>query len=90
MFTGIITDIGTIVDVERRGDLRVRITTRYDTDTIDIGASIACSGACLTVVHKEPDSFSCRYLGGKRFAHTAGQVAKGATPQSRACAQGRR
>ena len=58
MFTGIITDIGTIVDVERRGDLRVRIATRYDTDTIDIGASIACSGACLTVVHKEPDSFS--------------------------------
>jgi len=58
MFTGIITDIGTIVDVERRGDLRVRIATSYDTETIDIGASIACSGACLTVVQKGPSSFA--------------------------------
>jgi len=52
MFTGIITDIGTIEAIEQRGDLRVRIATAYDTDTIDIGASIACSGACLTVVQK--------------------------------------
>jgi riboflavin synthase len=52
MFTGIITDIGTVAEVQRRGDLRVRITTAYDTDTIDLGASIACSGVCLTVVDK--------------------------------------
>jgi riboflavin synthase len=52
MFTGIITDIGTVTEVERRGDLRVRIATSYDTATIDLGASIACSGVCLTVVDK--------------------------------------
>ena len=58
MFTGIITDIGEIVAVERRGDLHARIRTDYDTDTIDIGASIACSGACLTVVEKGADWFA--------------------------------
>ena len=52
MFTGIISDIGTITAVEQRGDLRVRIATAYDTATIDLGASIACSGVCLTVVDK--------------------------------------
>ncbi len=58
MFTGIITDIGEVVAVERRGDLHARIRTDYDVDTIDIGASIACSGACLTVVEKGPDWFA--------------------------------
>lgn len=48
MFTGIITDIGEITELEQRGDLRARIATRYDTATIDIGASIACDGVCLT------------------------------------------
>jgi riboflavin synthase, alpha subunit len=52
MFTGIITDVGTIKAIEQRGDLRVRISTAYDTTGVDIGASIACSGACLTVVQK--------------------------------------
>lgn len=50
MFTGIITDIGTVLEVEQKGDLRARIGTRYDVDGIDIGASIACDGCCLTVV----------------------------------------
>jgi len=50
MFTGIITDIGEILETEKRGDLRARILTRYDIETIDIGASIACDGVCLTVV----------------------------------------
>lgn len=54
MFTGIITDIGTIAAVERQGDLRVRVATDYAVDTIDLGASIACSGVCLTVVDKAP------------------------------------
>jgi len=58
MFTGIITDIGTIIAVETRGDLHVRIGCAYDTGDIDIGASIACSGACLTVVEKGPDWFA--------------------------------
>jgi riboflavin synthase len=57
MFTGIITDIGTVRAVEKRGDLRARIATAYDTGTIDMGASIACDGCCLTVVETGPDWF---------------------------------
>jgi riboflavin synthase len=52
MFTGIITDIGRIEAVEQRGDLRVRIGCRADTADIPLGASVACSGACLTVVDR--------------------------------------
>lgn len=50
MFTGIVTDIGTVVELEQRGDLRARIRTGYDTSGIDIGASIASDGVCLTVI----------------------------------------
>ena len=50
MFTGIVTAIGTIARVEERGDLRLRIACPYDPAAIAIGASIACSGCCLTVV----------------------------------------
>jgi len=50
MFTGIITDIGTVLALEQRGDLHARIATGYDVAGIDIGASIACDGVCLTVV----------------------------------------
>lgn len=50
MFTGIITDVGEILDVVQEGDLRARIATSYYPETIDIGASIACDGVCLTVV----------------------------------------
>lgn len=50
MFTGIITDVGTVNGLEQRGDLRARIQTGYDTANIDIGASIASDGVCLTVV----------------------------------------
>ncbi|MDW3222438.1 MAG: riboflavin synthase [Paracoccaceae bacterium] len=50
MFTGIITDIGTITSLVQEGDLRVRIKTSYDTKGIDMGASIASDGVCLTVV----------------------------------------
>ncbi|MEM8655354.1 MAG: riboflavin synthase [Pseudomonadota bacterium] len=55
MFTGIITDIGTITDLTQEGDLRVRIQTGYDTGGIDMGASIASDGVCLTVVDLGPD-----------------------------------
>jgi riboflavin synthase len=58
MFTGIITDIGTVRSVEQRGDLRLTIGCGYDLDTVDLGASIACSGTCLTVVDKGPDWFA--------------------------------
>jgi riboflavin synthase len=52
MFTGIITDVGTVLSAEQRRDLRLRIGTGYDLSTVDLGASIACSGVCLTVVDK--------------------------------------
>jgi len=50
MFTGIITDIGHVLELEQRGDLRARIGTAYDVAGIDLGASIACNGVCLTVI----------------------------------------
>lgn len=52
MFTGIITDVGTVTKLEQRGDLRLTISTSYNMADVDIGASIACSGVCLTVVEK--------------------------------------
>ena len=58
MFTGIVTDIGTVVARETRGDTHFRIRTRYETASIDIGASIACAGVCLTVVQKAADWFA--------------------------------
>src|SRR5215831_15387400 len=52
MFTGIVTDIGQIRHIEKRGDTHIVIATHYDVGAVDIGASIACSGVCLTVVDK--------------------------------------
>ncbi|MEM8776819.1 MAG: riboflavin synthase [Pseudomonadota bacterium] len=57
MFTGIITDIGEIRGLEQRGDLRARVSTSYDMGNVDMGASIACDGVCLTVVGKGEDWF---------------------------------
>lgn len=50
MFTGIVTDLGVLRNLEIDGDLRVRIGTNYDVTGIDLGASISCDGVCLTVV----------------------------------------
>jgi riboflavin synthase len=58
MFTGIVTDVGTVRSAEQRGDLRLVIGTAYDLDSVDLGASIACSGVCLTVVDKGEDWFA--------------------------------
>ncbi len=63
MFTGIITDIGTVRfmkahSVEAQGDMRLSITSAYDMTDVDIGASICCSGVCLTVVDKGTDWFA--------------------------------
>ena len=59
MFTGIVTDVGTVVGVRREGDVRARIATGYDVTKLDLGASVACDGVCLTVVAKgaEPESW---------------------------------
>lgn len=52
MFTGIVTDVGKVKRVEKRGDTHIVIATQYDVGAIDIGASIACSGICLTVTDR--------------------------------------
>ena len=52
MFTGIITDLGTVRAVRQDGDTRFEFATNYNTDDIEIGASICCSGACMTVIEK--------------------------------------
>ncbi|MCB1839715.1 MAG: riboflavin synthase, partial [Alphaproteobacteria bacterium] len=59
MFTGIVQDIGTVRCVDRtRGDLRFEIKTNLNLESVPLGASICCSGCCLTVVEKTVDSFS--------------------------------
>lgn len=77
MFTGIITDVGTIETVEERGDLRVRIATGYDMATVDLGASISCSGVCLTVVDKAPGWFAVDVSGETRSRTAPGMWAEG-------------
>ena len=58
MFTGIVTDVGTVRKAEQRGDLRLEIATSAPLDDLALGASVACSGVCLTVVDKGPDWFA--------------------------------
>lgn len=70
MFTGIVSDIGTVTSAEQRGDLRLVIATSYDLETVELGASIACSGTCLTVVDKGEDWFAVD-LSGETVARTA-------------------
>ncbi|MGY8985795.1 MAG: riboflavin synthase [Sphingomonadales bacterium] len=53
MFTGIITDLGKVNALKRDNGLTIELSTSYDTSTIDIGASVACSGVCLTVINKK-------------------------------------
>ena len=70
MFTGIVSDIGSIDRVEQRGDARVVVSTAYDTAGVDLGASIACSGVCLTVVDKGPSWFAVD-VSGETLSRTA-------------------
>src|SRR3954465_7687974 len=58
MFTGIVTDVGTVRRSEQRGALRLEIATGYDLASVGLGASICCSGVCLTVVDKGDDWFA--------------------------------
>ena len=58
MFTGLVSDVGTVRKAEQRGDLRLEIATAYPLAEIALGASIACSGVCLTVVDKGEDWFA--------------------------------
>ena len=70
MFTGIVTDVGAVRKAEQRGDLRLEIATGYDLGTVDLGASIACSGVCLTVVDKGEDWFAVD-VSHETVSHTA-------------------
>ena len=77
MFTGIITDLGRVRTVERRGDSRFVFDTGYDTADLDLGASVACSGACLTVVDKGPDWFAADVSGETLSKTTLGDWREG-------------
>jgi riboflavin synthase len=78
MFTGIITDIGRIEAVEARGDLRVRIACGDDMAKVDLGASIACSGVCLTVVDKGEGWFAVDVSAETQSRTAPGMWAEGA------------
>jgi len=78
MFTGIITDVGRIEAVEARGDLRVRIGCGYDMAGVDLGASIACSGVCLTVVDKGESWFAVDVSAATRSRTAPGMWEEGA------------
>ncbi|MBA2771101.1 MAG: riboflavin synthase [Sphingomonas sp.] len=70
MFTGIVTDVGTVRSAEQRGDLRLTIACGYDMASVELGASIACSGVCLTVVDKGGDWFAVD-VSGETLSRTA-------------------
>ena len=72
MFTGIVTDVGSVRSAEQRGDLRLVVETAYDLDGVDLGASISCSGVCLTVVDKGDDWFAVD-VSGETISKTAGE-----------------
>lgn len=73
MFTGIVSDIGEVRSAEQRGDLRLTIGCAYDMAEVALGASIACSGVCLTVVDKGPDWFAVD-VSGETISRTAGDL----------------
>lgn len=77
MFTGIITDVGRVRSITHKGDTHIRLNTDFDTDTIDIGASIACSGVCLTVVDKGGDWFAVDASGETLSCTNLGDWAEG-------------
>ena len=82
MFTGIVTAIGTIERIERRGDLRVTIACPFDPAAIAIGASIACSGVCLTVVDRGGKP-GAAWFAVDVSAETVSRTAKGMWQQGR-------
>lgn len=77
MFTGIVTDIGTIESVNKHGDTRMVIRTAFDTNTMLMGSSIACSGACMTVVDKGDGWFSIDVSGESLSRTTMGNWQQG-------------
>lgn len=83
MFTGIVTDIGTIASARQQGDLHLRISCSYDVATIALGASIACSGVCLTVVDKGLDESGRGWFAVEASAETVRRTAPGMWAEGR-------
>lgn len=83
MFTGIITDMGEVIHSEQAGDLTLRIATSYDVTGIDIGASVACDGVCLTVVTtgQEPRPWFAVQISAETVARTT--LGRGGWPVGR-------
>jgi riboflavin synthase len=77
MFTGIITDVGTVRAVERQGDTKFTIGTAYDAVAVPIGASIAHCGVCLTVIDRGPDWFAVQASGETLSVTTLGDWVPG-------------
>ncbi|MDP6574711.1 MAG: riboflavin synthase [Rhodospirillales bacterium] len=77
MFTGIITDLGRVRGIRANGDTRIEIETRYDTETLDIGASVCCSGACMTVIDKGAGWFAVSASGETLARTTLGRWEEG-------------
>ncbi|MSP48785.1 MAG: riboflavin synthase [Alphaproteobacteria bacterium] len=77
MFTGIVTDVGRVASATDRGDRRFVLATGFDTGRIDIGASISCSGCCLTVVEKGPGRFAVDASGETLSVTTLGDWQEG-------------
>lgn len=77
MFTGIIADIATVRAIEKAGDTRFEFTTAFDTSKIVLGASIACNGACMTVVETGNDWFAIEASAESLSRTTLGDLAVG-------------
>jgi riboflavin synthase len=77
MFTGIVTDVGRVRAIERAGDTRITLSTRYEVEKIDIGASIACSGVCLTVTSRGRDGDGSGWFAVSASAETLSKTALG-------------
>ena len=77
MFTGIITDIGLVREIAPRGDTRFVIETAYETQGIALGASIACSGVCLTVVETGQSETGANWFAVVASAETLGRTTLG-------------
>jgi riboflavin synthase len=58
MFTGIISDVGCVRAIEQKGDTRFEFETHFNLSDVDMGASIACCGTCLTVIEKGENWFA--------------------------------
>ena len=77
MFTGIVTHIGSVRQIIKGGDTRLEITVPFETGDLDIGASVACSGACMTVIEKGADWFAISVSGESLAKTTLGRWHRG-------------